>query len=40
MTAAAFNEKAYETFKVTTAEKYAHLLKKIGQVAETSPQNA
>ena len=31
-------EKAYETFKLTTAGKYANLLKNIGKVAETCPQ--
>ena len=34
------NEIAYETFKLTTAGEYANLLKKLEQVAKTSPQNA
>ena len=34
------NEKAYETFEVTKAEKYAHFLKKLWQVVWTSPQDA
>ena len=32
------NEKAYETFKLTTAGKYANLLKKLGKVTKTCPQ--
>ena len=34
------NEIAYETFKLTTAGEYANLMKKLEQVAKTSPQNA
>ena len=34
------NEKAYKTFKVNTAGKYANLLKNLGLVAKTSHQNA
>ena len=32
------NEKAYETFKGTTAAKYANSMKKVRKVAKTFPK--